>query len=355
MNDDEDLTYEKLNEGLALYNAGHRFEAHELWEDAWRDEVGRSKLTLQALIQLAAGLYKHDTGNPVGTCKLLAKALDKVQEIREGASAWLGIDLVRLEADIARALAAADTIATGGTAEVVAPTLPDRSGRDGVLYLHGFASSPQSKKAATIVPALRARGLHVAVPDLNEDDFEHLTVSRALALAKRHVRERTLVIGSSFGGYLASLLAARDDRVKGLVLMAPAFDFSERFEARYGGHAVRMWEERGFVEVEHYGLEGMQRLSFDLLRDARTHPSRPPLRVPTYVLQGRGDDIVDPAMVEAVVAANEKATLDLVDDEHGLTASVDRALAAAMGTVERLGLEPDPVARDVATILAELD
>ncbi len=180
-------------------------------------------------------------------------------------------------------------------------------------------------------------------------------MSRALALAKRHVRERTVVIGSSFGGYLASLLAAKDDRIKGLVLMAPAFDFAERFEARYGGHAVRMWEEAGFVEVEHYGMPGMQRLSFDLMRDARTHASRPPLRVPTYILQGRRDDVVSPTMVEEVARANAKAELDLVDDDHGLVASSDRALAAALAMVERVGLEPDPAPRDVASILASLD
>lgn len=352
---EDDRTYVLLNEGLALYAAGHHFEAHELWEDAWKDEVGRSKLTLQALIQLAAGLYKHASGNPAGTCKLLAKALDKIDEIREGASAWLGIDLVALREDVAAALAAADTIATGGEAEIVPPRLPTRSGRDGVLYLHGFASSPGSKKAGAIVPALRARGLTVHVPDLNEGDFEHLTVSRALALAKRHVRERTVVIGSSFGGYLASLLAAKDDRVKALVLMAPAFDFAARFEARYGGHAVRLWEEAGFVEVEHYGMPGMQRLSFELLRDARTHPARPPLRVPTYILQGRGDDVVSPAMVEEVANANAQAELDLVDDDHGLVASSDRALAAAIRMVERVRLEPDPVGREVEAILASLD
>lgn len=352
MEDDE--TYPLLNDGLALYAAGHRFEAHELWEDAWNGEVGRSKLTLQALIQMAAGLYKHETGNIRGTCKLLAKAVAKVQEIRLGCSAWLGIDLVRLEAELTEALAAADAIATGGEGVVRAPALPARSGRDGVLYLHGFASSPDSKKAALIVPALRARGVHVAVPDLNEGDFEQLTVSRALALAKRHMRERTLVIGSSFGGYVAALLAEKDERVKSLVLMAPAFDFASRLSERYGAAAIDAWRAQGWVEAEHYAYEGMQRIGYGLYDDALRHPPRPALRVPTYILQGRRDDVVPAAMVEEI-ARRQNVELDLVDDEHGLVDSGHRACSAAIAAIERLAFVPDPEPRPVADILAALD
>ena len=146
---DDDELYELLNLGLALYRAGEPYEAHEAWEYAWKGEVGRTKLTLQAIIQMAAGLYKHGVGVPGGTCKLLAKALAKVAELQAGGSSWCGIDLVQLRAGLTAALAEADAVYQGRGATVSQPDLPEASSPDGILYLHGFASSSRCVRRAT--------------------------------------------------------------------------------------------------------------------------------------------------------------------------------------------------------------
>ena len=49
-----------------------------------------------------------------------------------------------------------------------------------VLYLHGFASSAQSSKAAFFRSKLSAHGVEVQTPDFNAPDFSTLTVSRML-------------------------------------------------------------------------------------------------------------------------------------------------------------------------------
>jgi pimeloyl-ACP methyl ester carboxylesterase len=335
--EEKDL-YQLVNEGLALYAAKKYFEAHEVWEFAWGAEVGRTKLCLQAVIQIAAALFKYQGGNPRGTSKLFAKAKDKIAEVREGASAWLGIDLVRLAEDVDRALADADAICAGEQRALRVPHLPERTGPDGVLYLHGFASGPSSAKARIIVPALEAKGLHVEVPDQNEGDFTSLTVTRAIALAKRSLKERTLIIGSSLGGYIGSLIAAKDDRVKALVLLAPAFDIVERLRARYGAKGMERWRTDGSVEVDHHAWGGKHAIGYGFFEDATRHPARPPIRVPTYILQGTRDDVVDARIAEEMARANAKIELDLVDDEHGLTASSDRAVAAALAMAARLDL-----------------
>lgn len=347
-----DDVYGALNTGLAHYHAGKFFEAHEVWEDAWLGEVGRTKLALQALIQIAAALHKHQVENPRGTAKLLAKARDKIAEVQAGAAAWLGIDFVGLGQEVERALAEADAIAAdpsrGGALR--APALPRTSGPDGIIYLHGFASGPTSTKAALIVPPLVARGLHVAVPDLNEDDFPNLTVSRALARVRRELRDRTVLIGSSLGGYIAALVAARDERVKALVLMAPAFGFLAYLSARHGPAGLARWKAEGQVEVEHHVLRRKVPLRHSFYEDALSHEPSPRIRVPAYVLQGRRDDTVDPAVVEAVARGNpDTVTLDLVDDDHGLTASASRALAAAERFAVTLQLRQDPSSPDIAT------
>lgn len=347
--DDAEL-YDLLNKGLALYADGQPFEAHELWEYAWKGEVGRTKLTLQAIIQIAAALHKHGVGVPGGTCKLLAKAEAKLDEVMGGCSAWLGFDLVALREAVRVSLAQADDVYNQQATQVAPPMLPDVSGPDGILYLHGFASSPRSKKVGLIAEPLRQSGLHVSVPDLNEGDFSQLTISRALALAKRHLRDRTVVIGSSLGGYIASLLAAKDDRVKALVLMAPAFDFAASLAARPDAD-LEGWRKRGFADIDHYGTGRPEPLSFGFYEDACTHAAYAPLRVPTYILHGLRDDVVHADRSrQAVERAKVPIELELVDDEHSLIESAPRALAAARQMVVGLGLRPQPPAESADVV-----
>ena len=87
--------------GVAEFNAGDFYEAHETWESIWVEEVGEQRLCLQALVQLAAGCHKAEIGVPSGARKLWTSAL----RILEGQSddAW-GIDVVKLRSDLRRVL-----------------------------------------------------------------------------------------------------------------------------------------------------------------------------------------------------------------------------------------------------------
>ena len=78
------LTEERLARGRALFNSGLYFEAHEAWEDAWREETGPVRLTLHGLIQVAAGLHKATRQNqPKGCVRLLEMGLEKLREVPE--------------------------------------------------------------------------------------------------------------------------------------------------------------------------------------------------------------------------------------------------------------------------------
>lgn len=352
---EEPEVHELLNKGLALYHANKPFEAHEVWEYAWGGEVGRSKLVLQVLITIAAGLYKHELGNPAGTCKLLAKAKEKLDTVRASGTSWLGLDLVQLDAELSRALAEADAIARDGAGTITPPPLPRVVSRDGIVYLHGFASGPTSAKARLLLPPLVEAGFAVTAPDFNLGDFEHLTISRSLELLTRKLHQRTILVGSSLGGYVAALAAARDERVKALVLMAPAFDFAQRMRARYGA-AIDVWRRRGKTEVEHYALGGMRAIGFGLLEDAERHPPRPPIRVPTYILHGRGDDVVPASTSEAVAALYPGLVeLELSEDDHALATTAPRAADAIGRMIERLHLERAPAPCDPEVVLRELE
>lgn len=52
--------FELFQKGVALFNAGHYFEAHEVWEDLWRSLPLPERRFLQGLIQIAAGFHKYN-------------------------------------------------------------------------------------------------------------------------------------------------------------------------------------------------------------------------------------------------------------------------------------------------------
>lgn len=49
----------RLDEGIALYNDGHHWHAHEAWEPLWMGLEGDDKLFLQGLIMSAAMLHQY--------------------------------------------------------------------------------------------------------------------------------------------------------------------------------------------------------------------------------------------------------------------------------------------------------
>lgn len=78
-----------------------------------------------------------------------------------------------------------------------------------ILYLHGFRSSPSSKKATLIREALRARGQadDYVCPQLPASPRAAIGV--ALAAARLEDPARLALIGSSLGGYYATYVAER--------------------------------------------------------------------------------------------------------------------------------------------------
>lgn len=74
---------ECLAEGVALFNAGHWFEAHEVWEEAWKLQSGPRRDLLQGLILVAAGLIKRQAGRTEGARTLFTRALERLEPLPE--------------------------------------------------------------------------------------------------------------------------------------------------------------------------------------------------------------------------------------------------------------------------------
>ena len=206
---------------------------------------------------------------------------------------------------------------TGLTADCFAQALR-------IIYLHGFASGPGSRKASYFAERLRERGAHVEVPDLAAGDFEHLTISGQLRIVEKAAAgEPSVLIGSSLGGYLAALFAATHPAVRALVLLAPAFHFRHLWKNRLGEAGWQEWERGGVLTAYHYALGRPASISFDLMRDAAKFPAQPRFEQPALIVHGSRDDVVPIASSENFVRRHPNARLVVVDSGHELTDVLD--------------------------------
>jgi len=198
------------------------------------------------------------------------------------------------------------------------------------LWLHGFASGPQSSKGRFVRERLAERGVGLEVPDLNQPAFRELTVSRMLDQIDALLHDDAAVLfGSSLGGYTAALWSAlHARRTRALVLLAPAFDLAASWKERTGVDELRRWRERGEALFDHHAWGRKEPLSIGFLDDADRHDPFPLPDAPTLILQGRRDEVVMPDLASEFVRRmrehGREARLVLLDDAHELTADLPR-------------------------------
>lgn len=189
------------------------------------------------------------------------------------------------------------------------------------LYLHGFASSPQSAKAQYLRDRCTAQGHPLTILDLNQNDFTHLTISRQLAQARASFppSDRPIsVIGSSLGGLTAAWLAQEQTQVERLILLAPAFGFLEHWLGRLGEDAIAQWQATGFHSVYHYGAQREIPLHYEFLSDARTYENLAALTrpIPTLILHGIHDDVIPVDSSRHYAASRPWVKLIELDSDH---------------------------------------
>lgn len=77
----DEISIQQLYErGLAEYQKGDYFEAHEVWEELWSDYYLEDRKFIQGLIQLSVSFVHLQNGNLKGARSLLRKCRYKLEE-----------------------------------------------------------------------------------------------------------------------------------------------------------------------------------------------------------------------------------------------------------------------------------
>ena len=221
-----------------------------------------------------------------------------------------------------------------------------RGGRLGLIWLPGFLSDMESTKALALAAWARQQGVPMLRFDysghgLSEGDLKDAAIGDWLAEASLMLErvlgqtERAIVIGSSMGGWIALLLARKFaqegalGRLAGLVLVAPAWDMTERL----------IWNEMTEEAKATLGREGVYYqpslygdpypITSRLIEEGREHligTGPLDLDLPVRILQGMRDPDVPwrhaLELVERLRSNDVELTL-VKDGDHRLSRDQD--------------------------------
>ncbi len=202
-----------------------------------------------------------------------------------------------------------------------------------IVYLHGFASSPQSKKAQDMRERLKPYDVHFTVPDLNVPSFEQLNFTAILEKVAQTVRNLpdgpVYLIGSSMGGSVALHFAdryrdAEAKRVEKMILLAPAIDFFANRQRQLGDNWLQQWKAAGSIPFYHYGYAVEKPVHYGLIEDLQQYDGYSvKLDIPIRIYHGRHDDSVDCQQSERYAQENSNVELHILDSDHTLLDKTD--------------------------------
>jgi pimeloyl-ACP methyl ester carboxylesterase len=196
------------------------------------------------------------------------------------------------------------------------------------IYLHGFASSPGSKKATEFKKSFDEISVSLTIPDLEGGDFQRLSISGQINIIDdcmdKHPGEQFGLIGSSMGGYLAALVAQKRKDVSAIYLMAPGFNFLKRWRALIQGHLKGSNAIPDLINVFHYRYNKEMALSTDIFKDAEKWDQLAlDRKLPTRIVHGIHDDTVDILESRKFIQTRPWCQLEELDSDHQLLSHIE--------------------------------
>lgn len=200
------------------------------------------------------------------------------------------------------------------------------------IYLHGFASSPSSVKASRFKEMLIESGAKVEIPDLNFPTFKEMTISNQIDLVEKMIdrlpaNTSLILIGSSMGGLLASLLSQRR-KVSALVLLAPGFGIARRWKEFVSQEEYENWKNKGEHSFFHHAHDTFMPLGYQFAKDIESLETENVfVESPCLVFHGEHDKTVPVEESKGFARLNTTVDLRVLNDDHQLLNSLDHMLS----------------------------
>jgi pimeloyl-ACP methyl ester carboxylesterase len=214
----------------------------------------------------------------------------------------------------------------------------------GLVWLGGFKSDMRSTKASALFAWAEERGRAALALDYSGHGessgiFEEGTIGRwfeeALAVFRAETEGPQIVLGSSMGGWIALLLAralaaaGETSRLHGLILIAPAVDFTAHMWEGFPEDVRRTIETEGkWLRPSEYSPEPYP-ITRHLIEEGKHHlllGGTIRTHAPVHILQGMQDSDVPWKRATRLVEhlAGDPAVLTLVKDgDHRLSREED--------------------------------
>ena len=184
---------------------------------------------------------------------------------------------------------------------------PERKTDRIVVFCHGFLSNKNSATNRALTELLVPQGVATFRFDFfgqgeSEGPFDRITVATALqqalaalALVKAKGYRKVALVGSSFGGLVALLVAAKSPKLACLALKCPVPDFPEMLKLEFGDKGMAEWKKTGTIPNVVPGAGGRIKLSYGFYEDCARHSgyeAAKAVTVPTLIVQGNADEYV---------------------------------------------------------------
>lgn len=175
-----------------------------------------------------------------------------------------------------------------------------------VIFLHGLMSGMHSSKALYLIDYCEKNNYNFIVFDnfghgLASGQFKDETISSWLEgvslVLDELIDKEAIIVGSSMGGWLALLAALKyPEKIKGLICLAPAPDFTEDIWQNISNDDRHKMKEKGVLEISGKSCNYTYPISHKLIEDAKKHllltKKKIEINIPVHLIHGMLDDDV---------------------------------------------------------------
>jgi predicted esterase YcpF (UPF0227 family) len=190
-----------------------------------------------------------------------------------------------------------------------------------VIYLHGFASGPESYKGQFFQSKFNLDfNTNLKIPDLNVPDFEHLSIQSQIDVVSDYLEDDSdnILIGASFGAFLAILIHSHAKlNVSKLFLIAPAMNMISGMLSHMSDNQIKTWEKNGSYPFMHHFYKTEKNLKYDFIEtNLNFEKSAYHIDIETHIFHGKNDDVIPHQRTLSFFENVPHCDIHLYDSDH---------------------------------------